>query len=220
MAVMTIVRSLNILRRQEKVQMLGEEKTLPRMLLRTSDSGFAEAFRLLAINIEAWTANCGNFIVPVLSAFHGDGRSVVAMNLAIALSERRQVLIVPEKDWTHEIRVPAHMTASGNGVTTDARKRLISAAPNLWLLPAGDSVTDAEGNFNALIGEAADQGVIVIIDSPPLYGLSTSYVYAHRARQGLYVARGGKQNLSVHREVRDQLAQLRVKLIGIVTNEV
>src|SRR5262245_38163204 len=72
---------------------------------------FTEEFRLLALNVMAILDGSPDKMITVFSADPGEGRSVVARNLALALAEHREVLLADSSSANPQKLLPSDRVA-------------------------------------------------------------------------------------------------------------
>ncbi len=188
-------------------------------------SPFAEAFRLLALNLRVMLADRPNKGVAVASAYPEDGRSTVAANLALALADKSPVLLVDsapnEESLLWRLLVanrPEHAKSRPTSLpaTTHATEHA-----NVWVLNgASPTSQDALTELASTVKEASNDGVFTVVDSPPALTSSAAFVLAREVGQVIYVVRNRVQDISLHRRVREQLQRLDVEILGLVVNEI
>jgi hypothetical protein len=217
-------------------QTLGRLRSLRRAgghgetLLRPGQSGpFAESFRLLALNVRRLMDTRQATTLAILSAFPGDGRSIVAANLAIAASEYGRVLLAevrPDKSrdqgWLHGAITNGSHTNGGaarHGSPDPLPGPFLDTGhPQVWFMDPQERVITSDG-LNERILAAGRYGLITVIDSPPATVSSDAYRLAEQAGNVLYVIRAKPQDMAVHNEVRDTLNRLGAEIIGLVVND-
>ena len=150
------------------------EKLDGRVVMRREPaSRAAERFRLLAARLEP-LLDGGRRRIAVTSPLAGDGRSTVAVNLAIALGRRRKVALVEADFRAPSLHAalglqPVHGLAdvvAGRATVEQATYRLI----DVDFLPAGvttapHAVVGAE-RLREVFAELAERYQAVIVDAP------------------------------------------------------
>lgn len=191
---------------------------------RVASSSAAEAFRLLAMNVERLLSARSPWSLAVVSAWPGDGRSLTAELLARAVTELHAPVAILDADpFGTGIRTtlglprvtPAGVLANGDG-------GLWTQMP-LSLLPLGVTPSTGQSAFLRqavqVLEVARRCGVTVIADAPACTTTSLAYSLASAATATVYVARHRGRASDVHGEVRDQLELLGAQVIGAVFNE-
>ena len=164
-------------------------KERPITLLDTDSRSYREAFRLVTVRMEKYLRTHGKQTMLVTSAIPGEGKTTVAFNLAISLTQHGQHVIIVDCD----LRNPSvyHMTGQetcpGLGdflrekvKLRDVPKRLIHKSeqegmPDI-LYAGGAGKTSPELLGSARFGELMDSlrslYDIIILDTPPCSMLS------------------------------------------------
>jgi Mrp family chromosome partitioning ATPase len=192
-----------------------------RLLISRRPAGpLTESFRLLAANVEALLAGNARRSLVVVSAHPGDGRSLVAANLAIALAEQHRVLLVDEDQ-----RTLSGLFLSGNrlqrdGIPASLRRSVLETNQmGIYIKPGADGAQPLHGDLASTIDHASADGMYTIIDSPPASQSSDAFLLAQRAENVLYVVRKDKASMELHRQIRRHLERLNANIIGLVLNE-
>ena len=189
-----------------------------------------EQFRRLATTLHhAQTVNHTR-IVLVASATAGDGKTLTAINLALALSEslQRRVLLIDADLRRPSIgdvwQVPG---AAGLGdnlkARTEEKLNLIQLTERLTLLPAGSSEPDptaglASASMRQVLEEAAERFDWVVLDSPPLEPTADTNLLVPMIDTALLVVRAGRTRCQAVQNAIDALG--RDRILGVVLNGV
>jgi Mrp family chromosome partitioning ATPase len=213
-------------RRRKRLGFFGPASAEQPLISNDASSPFAESFRLLALNIQTLLAFDARKALVVMSGYAKDGRSVVAANLALALAEQHNVLLIDERrrgfagpgsltDIFRTGTVPADTMIPGEM----QRSIVPTKHPRISIMPRLVDAASAEDDVEAAIARASDAGVYTIIDTPPALAASDAFAEAQMAGNALYVVRGATTDLDAHRRVREQLERLNVNILGILVNE-
>jgi polysaccharide biosynthesis transport protein len=199
--------------------------------LTASNGAFDEAIRKLRSSI-LLSAGLGHQPRSLLitSASPGEGKSTIALYLAVAhsLQQRRTLLI------DGDMRRPVIKLGISNdrGLSdvvngTMHWKEAVQtpyAYPDLDVLSAGPSsrrVADRIGSMlRSILDEAEREYDLVVIDSPPLLGFAEPLEIAALADGVIIVARAGRTSRTSVASVAEQLKRVRANVIGIVLNGV
>ncbi|HSP55433.1 MAG TPA: hypothetical protein VLS25_07575 [Dehalococcoidia bacterium] len=197
----------------------------------TSTSPFAESFRLLALNINAVLADQPIKGVVVMSAYAEDGRSFIASNLSVALSERQPTIL---HDGHSRAREPVGALfkrnflppGDANGGQDSARLpsplgeiARPAGGPQLWLTSARNTHPSETSHLGEIVRTASGAGITTVVDTPPASTSSEAFALAQEVGKVLYVVRRRPQDMEIHQRIRDQLQRLNATIIGLVTNE-
>ena len=195
----------------------------------TADPLLSEQFRSLATSLHGAQREQPIKSLVVTSATPGDGKSHVAINLALTLSRsfKRRVLLIDA-----DLRRPTLHRALGvpndRGLT-----EVLAGAPldsavtevteNLTLLTAGGTQADplaclASDRLKQVVAEAESTFDWVIVDSPPVGVLADARLVAETVDGALVVVRAG---MTKHHDLEAATDMIgRERILGLVLNAV
>lgn len=163
-----------------------------------------EAFRTLRAIIQVNPALKGAKVFLITSTQPGEGKSLVATNLAISFSQdRRKTLLIGAdlrrpayKQIFNVDQIPAGLSEVLQGKLTWQETVRTELVPGLDVVSAGAIPSDPSellGNFRMaeMIAEAREVYDQVIIDSSPMMGISDSLLLMPRTDGVLFVVRQG-----------------------------
>jgi capsular exopolysaccharide synthesis family protein len=193
---------------------------------------FAESFRTIRTNVLFSMPEDGRRCLVVTSTAPGEGKSLVASNLAIALAQAGQRTLIIDGDMRkprqHDIFGQTQEPGLSNLVVgtskgSDAIRKTGTA--NLWVLTAGllppnPSELLGSRRFKEVLSQTTTHFDWVIVDSPPVMAVSDSSIAAHAAGGVLFVIGSEQTNRHAAREALDQLAGARSHILGAVLNRV
>jgi capsular exopolysaccharide synthesis family protein len=196
----------------------------------TAGAALVEQFRRLAGALHKAQTADGIRIVMVTSAAPSDGKTLTAINLALALSAsyKRRVLLVDA-----DLRRPSIGKATGlNGssglseglkATAERKLKVVPLTPTLTLLPGGAPDPDPMGSLTSarmrrILEEAAAQFDWVIIDAPPIGPVTDANLLAEMVDTTLLVVRAAQTQFSFVKKAIETLG--RERLLGVVLNGV
>ena len=192
---------------------------------------FAEAVRTLRNSILLGNFDRAFKSLLVTSASPSEGKTTVAVHLALANAEQKLKTLLIDCDFRrpsihHKLNLPNRgglAVALANG--GDWKSGLVSLPdfPNLDILTTGsNSRRSAElvGKFLPQILEEASAYDLVIVDSPPLLGFSEPLQMAVAVDGVVVVALAGRTNRKAVASVLDTLNRIRANVVGLVLNEV
>ena len=156
-----------------------------------------EAYRLLRVSLSSVETG-SHQVVVVTSPRPGDGRTVVAANLAIALAQAGERVLLVEADLARPRLATLLGLDPGPGLvaavgTSPPDTSLVQPWPGLFdVLAAGSSVDDpttvlGRPEFSELVDMLRDSYDTVIIDAPPLLVVAEGVVLASRADKTVVV---------------------------------
>jgi succinoglycan biosynthesis transport protein ExoP len=194
-------------------------------------SSLSEAFRALGTAISVPTNLPRTLLVT--SAENGEGKTVTALNLGQALSQRNGRVLVMDCDLRRSGIAEALGIANDKGVSTllsgehelAAVLRPYDSQPNLWILPSGPVPVNpaellASPRMAALLNQLTGQFSCVIIDSPPVLAVTDATILANMADGVLLVAASGSTPRSGLIRTRKILARAGANILGVAVNKV
>jgi receptor protein-tyrosine kinase len=227
------VRKLETVERAAGVGVIGEipfqteRRQQPLISFKSDRSAVAEAFRALRINLRSLEVADGSRIVVVASPMPDEGRTTTAINLALALVEADQNVVVVDGDLRRP-RVASYFdldeetglsTVLGGGVALgEALKE--TRVPNLTALPSGgvpDNPTELleSPRAKSVLDELGKNFDYVIVDSPPML-VTDAAILAGNAQGVLLIARFGQTTSTQLAHAADALNKAGAPLLGAV----
>lgn len=213
----------------------GEESFDDLFATKKPRSHFAEAFRTArtALAFSATDKPIQAFVVS--STMPAEGKSLTAINLAIAYAQvGKKVLLVDadlRKPRLHEVFKIAdrhvglsHLLSADGSDDIDAQV-FPSAIQNLTILPAGQLPPNPvelldSARFATLLERLRARYDIIIFDAPPSLDLVDGLVLARQTDGIVLVARSFSTNKYAARQVAQQIAASKLHLLGVILNNV
>ncbi|MBU2947823.1 GumC family protein [Zobellia uliginosa] len=235
-----IYNRLEITKLNSKTPILGEIPFFTEtenLLSSRNRSILAESFRLLCANVNYYSANKTkekSQIIYVTSAVKGEGKTLVAMNLAIAYSNlNKKVLLVggdlrnPQlhryfKNTNKALGLSDYL----NGTVTDWEGNLINVEKNNSLFKvclAGTIVSNptellSSVRFEQFISSAKNEFDYVIVDTAPSILVSDTALISKYADMTLFVVRAGFTNKKLIEYSKDLFDTGRLNQMCYVLN--
>ena len=167
--------------------------------------------------------------ILVTSAMQGEGKTLLSVNLAYALSqiEGMKVLLVDA-----DLRRPNIATFLKMGKTEGLNKYLLEQrefddvcwkiTPSLYVVPTGEVRSDSAELLHGsrmvkFLAEATANFNIVLFDGPPMFPIVDAQVLSHLVDGALMVVRSHQTPFDLARQAADLL---KSKLIGTILNGV
>jgi succinoglycan biosynthesis transport protein ExoP len=193
---------------------------------------FAEAFKSVRTNVLFSSADEGMRTLVITSAGPGEGKSLVASNLGLALAQAGQRVLLIDADMrrprVHEIFGGAQEPGlsnvlAGNAKTNEAVRK--SGTAGLWLLPAGHIPPNpaellGSRRYADFIGSLGVHFDWVLIDTPPVMVVADSSIVSNQSSGVLFVVRADHTSRHAVRAAVEQLEAANAHLIGSVLNSV
>jgi capsular exopolysaccharide synthesis family protein len=191
----------------------------------------AEAFRLLRTSVKFLGIERQVRVVQVTSPSPGEGKTAVAVNLAIAFAQAgdRVVLVGgdlrrPRMEEVLDVPLTPGLTAVLIGdVTLPQAIQTVASVPNLSVLPAGYPPPNPS---ELLSGERARRLIdvlgqtydVVVIDCPPVLAVTDALVIARMADTTLLVTSANRTSRRSLARAVELLRQVDAPLVGSVLN--
>lgn len=193
---------------------------------------FAEAFRAVRTNVLFSAADDGARSLVVTSTGPGEGKTMVAANLAIGFAQAGQRVILIDADMrrprVHDMfSQPQEPGLSnlmvGHAVASTTIRK--SGVPGLWLLTAGripPNPAELLGSqrFREFIQLLSQHFDSVIIDSPPIMAVTDAAVAASAASGIVFVVGAEMTSRHAARAAIEQLRNGHPRFLGAVLNRV
>ena len=191
----------------------------------------AEAYRSLRSNIEYSSFDDEYRVIVVTSSVPGEGKSTTAGNLAIALAQSGNKVLLVDCD----MRKPSiHKkfkisNAAGTAELLLRKKSFEEVAndynENLTIITAGKippnpSEMLASRAMTAFIKEMKNEFKYIILDTPPLQAVTDAQVLSTKADGVLLVVRAGSTKKELVSNSVDVINKVHGKVIGTVLNGV
>jgi capsular exopolysaccharide synthesis family protein len=193
---------------------------------------FAEAFKTLRTNVLFSAAEKGCRVVVVTSSGPGEGKTIVASNLAIGVAYAGQRVLLIDGDlrrprvhgvFAHDQEPGLSNALVGEAKLSDAVHRTDVAG--LCVLTAGRVPPNAaellgSRRFKELLTTIRDKFDWVVIDSPPAMAVTDANLLANLADSVVFVVGADMTSHQIARRAVEQLERNRAVFAGAVLNRV
>lgn len=194
---------------------------------------FTEAYKSLRTNLEflATTSDCKTILIT--SSVPGEGKSNVAVNLAITLADSGKRVVLVDCDMrkstiSRYLHIPRDHIGITNTITGKDRTQLANALVNfkdlgIVVLPVGTippnpsellATKAMENTFEAL-KQVYDY---IIIDTPPVSVVTDAAVLCKYADGALLVVRPGVTTIEGAQLSKKNLEAVNARILGVVMN--
>lgn len=190
-----------------------------------------EAFRDLRLNLDYAYGDAGPVVVTVSSPGKGEGKSLLAANLAATYAEIGKTTLLLDGDTrrgnVHELlgtrRKPGLVDLLA-GKTDSSKLVQRTSYENLHFLGSGTRMQNspellASSRLSELFGALRERYDVVLVDSPPLGAGSDALVLSALTGHLLLVLRSGDTDKKLTRTKLEPLSRLPVRLLGAVLND-
>ncbi|MCL7988644.1 polysaccharide biosynthesis tyrosine autokinase [Sphingobacterium sp. lm-10] len=230
------VMSMEDIERDNKLPILGtvahsEDKDQV-VITKTSRSAIAEQFRAIRTNLEF--ALHGKKTILFTSSMSGEGKSYVALNLAVSLALLDKKVLIMELDLrkpsiTTKLNLPAGKGFSHYVVRPDMRLEEIVMSSgvheNVDLIQAGAIPPNpaellVSGRAEQLMATVKEKYDYVLMDAPPVGMVTDAQLLNRYADLCLYLVRHGHTYKEQLRIPNDLVSKDKIKPIQLVVNDV
>ena len=191
----------------------------------------AEAFRLLRTSVKFMAIERQVRVVQITSPSPGEGKTMVAVNLAVAFAQAGDRVVLVDADLRRprmeeivDVPLTPGLTAVLIGdVTLPQAIQSAAAVPNLSVLPAGQPPPNPSELISGerarrlidVLGQTYD---VVIIDCPPVLPVTDSLVLARTADTTLLVTSANRTSKRSLSRAVELLRHVDAPLVGTVLN--
>jgi polysaccharide biosynthesis transport protein len=192
----------------------------------------AEAYRILRTNIEFNRKNPEDNAITVVSGGAGEGKSTTLVNLAYICAQGGYTTLMIDADLRrprlHTFFDINNSVGLTNYLTTELTLEdviLQSPVDNLYFMPSGILPSDAAGILNSrrmseLIQDVKQRFDLVLVDSPPILGVSDASVLASEVDLTMIVVQHRKLPRNMLIRVKQAVENVGGHVIGVVLNNV
>ncbi len=192
----------------------------------------AEAYRILRTNIEFNRKSADANSITVVSGGAGEGKSTTLVNLAYVCAQGGYNTLMIDGDLRrpklHTFFDINNSVGLTNYLTTDLMLEdviLQTPVENLYFMPSGILPADAAGILNSrrmseLIADVKSRFDLVLIDSPPILGVSDASVLASEVDLTMIVIQHRKLPRGMLIRVKQAIQNVGGNLLGVVLNNV
>ena len=211
---------------------ITEHESKATYIANNPNSILAENFRLLRSNIEFFRISNPIKAILITSPSQGNGKTTVASNLALSISQGEQDVILVDADLRRPAlhsslnlpRTPGLSDVIKEKMDLETVTRPWNGEGTLNVITAGDippNVTEVIGSkrIATILTQLREQHELIIIDAPPLI-IADAYNLASQADGVIIVIEPGKTTTDQAKVIKEQLDRAGAKILGIVFNKV
>jgi polysaccharide biosynthesis transport protein len=216
------------------VPLVDVDKTfLARPLLNNGvPAHFVESFRRVRSNVLFASAEEGGKSLLVTSTGPGEGKTLVASNLAIALAQAGERVLLLDADMrrprVHELMARNQVPGLSSVLVDQAKPSeaiVQTDLQNLWVLPSGPHPPNpaellGSRRFANLLARFTNHFDWVVIDSPPVMAVTDATIVAHRTTGVVFVIGSEMTSRHAAESAVDHLHAARAVIAGAVLNRV
>lgn len=198
---------------------------------------FSESFRSIVAGLKGGWADAEDMrqVILITSPEPGDGKSTIASNLALALAESGQSVLLIDADFRRPTLHRAFGLDNGAGLSSLLSEEASAAPgqprtigeptsyPGLFVLVNGPPVGNLSKTLHspalrAILRQARQQFETVIVDAPPLH-FADARVVGKSVDGVLLVVRAGTTGVARAYEACRCLHEDRIRVLGTVLND-
>lgn len=230
--VLATIPKIEIEKLEKAKSKLNESATIEARLITHIDpkSPVSEAYRTLRTNLQFSKIEKQLKTILVTSAGPKEGKSTTAANLAIALSQAGNKVLIIDADLRRPILHSVFGMPKEEGLTnylagTITYDQLFkeTVVDNLKLitsgvLPPNPSELLASQKMLDLLGGLKEEFDIVVIDSPPVIAVTDATILSTKVDGTLLVVYAGQTERDAIKRAANMLSSVSARLLGIVLN--
>ncbi|MBI2833505.1 MAG: polysaccharide biosynthesis tyrosine autokinase [Acidobacteria bacterium] len=195
-------------------------------------ANFAEAFRSVRTNVLFSSAGEGTKSIVVTSTGPGEGKTLMASNLAVAIAQAGQRVLLIDADMRrpriHDLFSIGQEPGLSNLMVGNAKASKAvqkSSVPGLWLLPSGLTPPNpaellGSQQFKDFLNSLDAHFDWIVIDSPPVMAVTDASVVAHVSSGVLFVIGAEMTSRHAARAAIERLDGVHARFVGAVLNRV
>ena len=231
MPMLSVVPHISLHGRNGTRPLEPSELNKPLALVRPQ-SMFSESFRALRTTLLLSAPGHAPKVVVITSSIPSEGKTTTAINLAVVLAQSQRRVLLVDADMRS-----GNMIQRLGIVKSEGLSRCLAGAvefadavtsipdlPTLHFLPAGQrppcpaELLDSD-QMRALVRRWRSEYDHVVIDTPPVLGLTDAVILASMADAVLLVVRCSKTARQTLCRARDLLTRINPHTVGIIVND-
>jgi receptor protein-tyrosine kinase len=210
------------------VKFMGMVKPGPSLiLLRDPENAYSEQIRALRTELLLLNGSSRGTLIGILSPCHGEGRTQLCAELAIAFSQLGQRTLLVDADLRrpriHTLFGSENANGLGQSLASGGTAQLfgVEQLPHLSVLFAGPSVPNplellTSGHLQRQMTDWRKKFSVVIIDTPPISEYADGLAIASFAEQVLIAGREGSTPHKNMKEMLRRMAATQSRIVGAV----
>jgi capsular exopolysaccharide synthesis family protein len=195
-------------------------------------SDVAEAYRTIRTGVYFGTPGGTAKTLLITSPSPGDGKSTLASNLAVAMAQAGNRILLLDADFRKPVQHKIFNITTGTGLSSVLAGNIAldeaiheSVVPNLSILPCGPIPANPSEILNSqtfadVLDQLVEQYDHVLLDSPPVMPVTDARILAASCDVTIMALRAEKSTRKGAVYARDTLRSVGARLLGIVVNDV
>ncbi len=197
-----------------------------------ADSPHAEGYRILRAKIDLNPKSGAGNTLTVVSGGPGEGKSTTLFNLAYVCAQSGQSVLLVDADLRRPtvhtilgIENEAGISEAMRGLGEAHQYIRATSVPNMHVITAGDMPASEMGAFSGLklreiLNDLKLRYDIVLLDAPPVLGISDGAVLAHEVDFTLLVIQHRRYPRDISMRAKRAVEEVKGNLLGVVLNAV
>lgn len=189
----------------------------------------AEAYRSLRTNLKFFSIDKPLKTIVVTSSIPGEGKSTVAGNLAISLSQDGARVLIIDCDLRKPSMHYKFFISNVDGLSDvlvnscDTKRAIKKLDNSLFIITAGTIPPNpaeilGSRTMQELIKELSINFDYIIIDTPPVLAVTDASILAAKADATIIVVNAKKTKEKMLKQTYDKLSGVKANVIGTVLN--
>jgi capsular exopolysaccharide synthesis family protein len=189
----------------------------------------AEAYRALRANLSLFCADRPLHTLVVTSAAPGEDKSIVLANLAVAMAQGGQRVILVDANLRHPSLHDLFGAPNEHGLVTllDEQDALtspplvqVAEVEHLQLLPSGPPPLDpaaqlGSARMDKVIAALQKQADVVLFDAPPVLTATDAAILGTKVDGVLLVVQARHTSRDHVQQAKERLEKTRVRVVGV-----
>lgn len=209
-----------------------DERQIPHLVVCSEGNSVgSEAYHMLRSNLEFLNSDNPPRVLVVTSSVPHEGKSTVASNLAAAIAQTGQRVLLIDADMHHPIQHWIWNASNRPGLShllvgqANFTQVTLQPLPHLTVMPAGvlpptpAALLDSQ-NMSTLLQQFKAKFDFVILDTPALSVGASASILGKRADGMLLVVRPGVATQQSASYINTMLEQSQQRMLGLVVNGV
>jgi len=202
--------------------------------LKNPKSIFSEAFRTLRTNIQFTSIDKSMKIIVITSTSPGEGKTTVASNLAISISQAEKKVLLIDCDMRKPNIHRRFSISNGEGLTnilmgeTNLEGVCYNGGPDISFLtivtsgpiPPNPSELLGSRRMKEFLEDMRDRFDVIILDTPPINLVTDGIIVSTIADGTIMVLEVGKTDIYAAQNGKELLDKVHANLIGVVLNKI
>jgi len=196
-----------------------------------SDKAFSESVRTLRTNFLLTHLDSGNKVIEVTSSLPNEGKSVVSVNLATALAQIENVILIDadmrKPSLCKKYGIPAYHPGIANLIAGTEKFEdciYVDEKSGVTIMPCGQLPPNplellSSDKFNQVLEMVKIKFDKVVIDTAPIQAVSDALIISKYADSILYVVKSDDTRTGIVKMGIGKLLQANAKVGGVVLNQ-